>query len=134
VDKIVGINVNGCAAAVQPGMIIGVYSSHARDPRVERYRFTICSGHSGVDNIECAALVKKGCTVKTTRTDSKIDVVIIIIMSHLYKELCDDDVTFFSLALRKSSLPAMLSLESPYCVAHIKPCFHAVVVNTRRYD
>jgi len=94
----------------------------------------ICSRHLGVNDLECAALVKKGCTVTTTRTDSKTDVVIIIIMSHQYKELYDDDVTFFSPALRKSGLPAILSLEPPGCAARIKPCFHAAAVNTRRYD
>jgi len=74
--------------------------------------------------MECAALVKKSCTFTTTRTDSKIDVVIIIITSHRYKGFCDDDVTFFSPALRKSGLVAPL----------INPGFHAEAVNTRRYD
>ena len=58
--------------------------------------FSILHGLFAVDNRKCAALVKKGCTITTTRTDLKIDVVMIIMRSHRYKGICEEDVTFVS--------------------------------------
>jgi len=85
--------------------------------------------------MECAALVKEGCTATSTRTDLKKDVVIIVMMLHRYKGLCEEDVTFVS-----PTLP-----ECPACrlfyhwdirvvPTHIKTQLSCVGVNTMRHD